>query len=453
MKISHAQTYRQVKGFLSRGVWSTDISDIPRLKAYLYRVVRFLEHVITSFIEDRCLLRASALTYSSLLSLVPLLALMFAILKGLGVQRRLEPYLLEKFALGSEEVVSRIVEYIDRTNVGTLGVAGVVTLVVTAIVVLKNMERSFNWIWKVHKGRSWLRTSSDYLSILVIAPLCLLVALSLTTYVSSLAFIKRMETIWILGGFYRFALRMSPFVILWIALTFCYVFMPNTRVRFSSALLGGVIGGTLWQFAQWGYVRYQFGVAKYNAIYGALSQLPILLIWIYVSWVIVLFGAEIAFAHQNLEWYTERKVLSFSKAHSLAYRILQVLRAVAARFVNGEPPYTVDALGQSLKMSRILLDPCLERLAELGWIAPWEGNESMIVFQRPPERMPLHQVLEMLADGAWGKSGEFLMEIIHRADEGIRSALRDVTVQDLVSEGALDETEHKLDGLSQHEKP
>jgi membrane protein len=438
MKDAHLERYKQVRGFLSQGVWKEDVSDVPRLKAILYHVVRFLHHTSTSFLNDQCLLRASALTYSSLLSLVPLLALMFAILKGLGVQRRLEPLILEKFALGSQQLASNILEYIDRTNVSSLGAMGVVTLLVTAVMVLKNMERSFNWIWKVQKGRTWLRTMSDYLSVMMIAPFCLLIALSLTTYFNSSGFIQRMETLWLVGDFYRFLIKMTPFAVLWIAFTFCYVFMPNTRVKFTSALLGGIVGGTLWQLTQWGYIRYQIGMAKYNAIYGALSQLPILLVWIYISWVIVLFGAEMAYAHQNLASYSEEKASSMSGRNSLVYRLLQVLRAIGVRFLGGEPPHTAEDLSNALKMPMSTLEPCLDRLEGLGWIATRQGNESLIVFQRPPNQMPLHLVLGIWpSDGEHGAKEESLAEILHRANDGLRSALQDLTVQDLMEQSDL----------------
>jgi membrane protein len=439
LKTQISEIYRRVKRFLGREVWSKDISKLPWYLGFFYRVVRFIEHTISGFIRDRCLLRASALTYASLLSLVPLLALMFALLKGLGFQRRVEPILLDRFTGGSQEVVSQILQYIDRTNVSSLGAVGVLSLVLTVVLVLKNMEKSFNWIWKVRKGRSLMRTVSEYLSVLMIAPISILLALSLTTYFNSQVFIERMESIWLLGDFYRFMIKMTPFVVLWIAFTACYIFMPNTRVRVDAALLGGVVGGTLWQFAQWGYVRYQIGVAKYNAIYGALSQLPILLVWIYVSWVILLFGAEIAFAYQYLRQYTESKILSFQKERSHAYRVLLVLRAVMKRFESGEEPYTLNVLSESLHVPRSFIQPSLERLEALGWIASLKGEESPIVFKRPPDKMPLHQVLSLNRDIEAHPRKAFLVVLLERADQGIKKALKDLTVGDLIGAEAVDQ--------------
>jgi len=441
MRSDCLKIYRQLRGFLSRGVWETDIGDFPWFKTFLYRVARLLEHTARSFLEDQCFLRASALTYTSLLSLVPLLALVFSILKGLGVQRNLEPLILERFTLGSKEVAARILEYIDRTNVSSLGALGVVALLVTAVMVLKNMERAFNWIWKVERGRSWARVLSDYLSILMVIPFCILLALSLTTYFNSSAFLLRMKDLWIVGGIYRMAIKMAPFVVLWIAFTFCYLFLPNTRVKFVSALVGGMVGGTLWQLAQWSYVRYQVGVAKYNAIYGALSQLPILLVWIYISWVILLLGAEIAHAHQSLEHYSERRAQALRQEPPRIQQLFQILTLVGERFLRGAPPFTAEELGEHLQISPSSLHGYLSHLESLGWIAPWEDDSAYVLFQRPPEQMPLHRLFE--AEWAGDEEGSGSLEpsmkmIFEKAREGIRGALAHVTVMDLLSQKGED---------------
>jgi membrane protein len=442
--------YQRVKGFLSQGVWSTDIADIPWFKAFAYRAVRFLEHAATGFVEDRCFLRASALTYSSLLSLIPFLAIVFAFLKGFGAQDRLEAELLEwvsKFTPTSQEVVTQILEYIDRTNVSSLGVAGVVMMLITVVMVLKNMERAFNWIWHVQRGRNWQRTVSDYISVLIIVPMCLLVALSLTTYFQSERFVQLMGSLSFLGGFVqvlggivKVLIKLSPFFIMWVAFAACYLLMPNTQVKAISAIFGGIVGGTLYQFAQWGYVNYQIGVSKYNAIYGALSQLPLLMVWIYVGWLILLFGAEIAFAHQNLEKYTtEKRVLSAGREDSRAFWLLQILKSVGERFQRGEDPYSVEDLRERLQMPRSLLDPYLEKLERLRWIAHLDGNAALVVFRCPPSNMPLHSVLGFeLGDQPPGREEGLLVGILRRTDEGIQTALGSLTVQDLIEQPATD---------------
>jgi membrane protein len=435
MNRAHTEAYKRVKGFLSHGVWSADVEELPRRRAALYQAARYVQHAATGFTDDQCLLRASALTYTSLLSLVPLLAIMFAVLKGLGVQKRLEPLLLEQFTVGSQEVVASILEYVDRTNVSSLGIAGVIGLLITAIMTLRNMEGAFNWIWKVHRGRSWARTVSDYLSILMIAPFCFLLAMSATAYFSSPAIVEKMASIWLVGGYYRFLIKLGPFVFIWIAFTACYMLMPNTRVRFTSALWGGVVGGTLWQLAQWGYVHYQIGMGKYNAIYGALSQLPILLVWIYVSWVILLLGAELAYAHQNLAHYSAKRARALRTPPSPAVLMLRILQAVGERFQAGERPYTLKELEETLHMDRAVLKSGITKLEGMGWLAPCEENGGLVVFQRPPAQMPLHLVVGIAAVGDGMEGADTLMGILERTHAGIQTSLGGMTVADLLRRG------------------
>jgi membrane protein len=228
---------------------------------------------------------------------------MFSILKGLGVQERLEPIILERVTVGSHELISRIIKYIDKTNVGSLGVFGLLALVSTSILLVGNVERSFNEIWRVEKERNFLRKFSDYVSVLLVGPLILLSVISLTTIFESQALVQKILEIGIINRIFFIILKLIPLVFVWILFTFIYMFIPNTQVRWFSALLGSIIAGSVWQTAQWAYISFQFGIARYNAVYGAMAQLPILMVWLYFSWVIVLFGSEIAFIRQNLKTF------------------------------------------------------------------------------------------------------------------------------------------------------
>ena len=430
------EVYDRVRSFLTKDVWSADTSQFPRFRAVLYRVVRFFEQVITGFSKDQCLLRASALTYSSMLSLVPCMAIMFAVLKGLGVQKRLEPFIFDKITPVSPDAASAIMEYIDRINVGSLGVFGVITLLATVLLVIKNMERSFNQIWNVRKGRTLFRTITDYSSILIIFPICILAALSLNTYVMSLTLYQKAEQMWVLGGFVRTMLKASPFLIMWIVFTFCYMFMPNARVNIISAGIGGILGGTVLQLAQKAYIHYQIGVFKYNAIYGALAQLPILIVWIYVSWVIVLIGAEIAAAHQYAKRYYGEKILNILSDRSPVGRLLEILKTVCERFLNGSDPYQVKELRETIRMPEVVLEDSLSKLVRLEWLAPLNHKEAYILFRKPPDRMLLHRVFEEISTGRVEKEGREESNgfggIVSKVNKGVESALAGMTVMDLV---------------------
>ncbi|MDW7711080.1 MAG: YhjD/YihY/BrkB family envelope integrity protein [Deferrisomatales bacterium] len=345
------------------------------------------------FQQDRAFLRASALTYATLLSLVPLLAFMFSVLKGLGVQERLEPLLLEHLAVGNEEVVSRVLEYVDRTKVGALGAVGLVALLLTAVSVLSNIELSFNDIWQIRRGRSLIRKVSDYTALLVVGPVLLLLSLSVTTTLESAAVRERL---FILGDAVPTLVKSLPFLAVWIAFTALYLIMPNRRVPLVSALLAGAVAGGVWQVAEVLYVRFQFGITRYNAIYGAMAQLPLLLAWVYLSWCIVLLGAELAFVHQlpgRGRYLRVRNELWVPRLDVA----LAILLAVARRFETGAPPHQEQDLVSDLDLHPEEASRVIHRLYEVGLLAATQDEPPGLLPARSPDRTPAAELLDLVA--------------------------------------------------------
>ncbi len=359
----------------------------------LVGVLRVIAVALWKFDRDKCFLRASALTYTSLLSLVPLLALMFSVLKGLGVQRRLEPLLLQHIAMGNEELVTQIIEYVDRTRIGALGAVGLVALIFTAVSVLGNVELSLNDIWQVHRGRNLMRKVADYIALLVVGPILLLASISLTT---SLQSSQVLETLSLVGPAVPYLMQALPFLAICIAFTAAYMILPNRRVPPVSALIGGMAGGLLWQIAEGGYIRFQFGMAKYNAIYGALAQLPMLLVWVYVSWCIVLFGAQLAFVHQLPEkgrFLKQDQELWTPRLDGA----LAILVAVARRFERAEPPPTETALAAELGLNPAEAARIFERLEEVQLLRATQEDPPGFVPARAPDRTPVAALLEAVS--------------------------------------------------------
>ena len=419
-----------------------DLDGLSGVKRSLYRQLRIIYFAVKGFIDNGCFLLASALTYSTLLSLVPLLALMFSILKGLGVQNRLEPLLLERLSAGSEEVVSQIIGYIDRTDVKALGALGLFGLLATAISVIGNIELALSRIWGVQRTRSLGRKFSDYLSVLLTCPILFAAALGAT---SSIQHVGLVQTILELPGvsyLVLFLAILSPYLLMWIALTFIYSYLPNTTVRLRSALFGGVIAGTLWQFAQWGYIHFQVGVAKYNAIYGAFAQLPIFLVWLYLGWNIVLLGAVITFAHQNIRGYA--KDLGGSDAR-YAFREelgLKLLWLVGKNFYAEEEPWSAEALSRKLDVPARLVSETLEQHCQAGFLiaAPREKG-AVYLLAKPPEKLRLDQMIEAMRHYGGDtltmrrvEGEEPLKNAIDQVAESRRKALSRVTLRDLLSD-------------------
>ncbi|MDD5011559.1 MAG: YihY/virulence factor BrkB family protein, partial [Phycisphaerae bacterium] len=240
---------------------------------------------VRGFHENKCKFKASALTYFSLLSMVPIIALMFGIAKGFGLQKQVEEQLLARMQ-GQEEVITKIIEFsnvmLDNTSGGLIAGVGVTFLFWAIIKVLSNIENSFNDIWGVIKPRSLGRKFSDYISMILVCPILLAISSSVTVFVSGQvkSVMVKMPILENFGLAFWLPLKMLPYVTIWVVFTFLFSFMPNTKVKFKSALIGGIVAGTIFQIAQWVYITFQIGAAKYGAIYGSFAAMPLFLIWL-----------------------------------------------------------------------------------------------------------------------------------------------------------------------------
>lgn len=377
--------------WLSGGLWDIDPKELKGVQRRAVRVLQFAGYVAGNFMANNSLLRASALSFTTLLSFVPLFALTFSLLKGLGAQNRLAPLILNQVAAGSEVVVNRVLSYINNTNMGSVGAIGLAALLFTAISMLGSIEEAFNVAWGVTETRSFYRKFSDYLSVLLSAPLLLLAATSITGTLQSKWLVGWILERTYLGDLFFFGLRLTPYLSVWIALLLLYSFIPNTRVRLPSALLGAFLAGTLWEIAQWGYIHFQVGMGNYNAIYGTLAALPILMVWIYVSWLIVLFGMEVVAAHQQLHSFrrdVRRAPISQCSGELVA---LATLRHIVHAFHDGEPAWDEEHLARRVGVPLRVMRDTLHRLESTGFITAVAGGSYLPA--REPDQIMLAQVL------------------------------------------------------------
>jgi membrane protein len=407
-------------------------------KRHVFNGLRGAVVVLENFLEHKCLLRASALSFTTILSLVPFLALAFAILKGFGVHNVLEPLVVEHLAVGSSEIVTTIISYINNTKMASLGAIGLAVLIVTVISLLGSIEESFNDIWGVEETRSTYRKFSDYLSVVVSGPILLLAAMSITTSFQSQSLIRWLLATAYLGDLFLFSFRIIPYVSIWIALVCLYSFMPNTRVRFVSALVGGILAGTAWQIAQWGFVHFQIGVAKYNAIYGTLSALPVFMVWIYTSWVIVLFGVEVVVAHQSRKTFLHDYDLGELCYATREATALVILLSVVQSFFREERPWTGERLADELRVPVRTVRKILSKLVAAGYLVVAEGEQTYYP-ARDPEHIRVGLFLRDLRHQ--GKDfpvresdrlAEIAREMVLRRDNLADEALKDLTLKDLV---------------------
>ena len=355
--------------FILLDIWRIPSRSLSPGKSFLLNQLRVLVLAFRGMQEDQVLLRAPALTFYSLFSIVPAAALAFGIAQGFGLERYLEMQ-LQAALVGREEVYYWLMELTEgllaEIHGGTLAVAGLFALIYTITMLLNNIEKSFNEIWQVSRGRPLSRKLSDYFAMMFIVPLFFILASVSTVYLNT-----RVEELngAIIDSLLLFIIRLAPYLIIWILFTLLFMVMPNTRVRFTSALAAGFISGTAFQVAQWGYIAFQIGAARYGAMYGSFAALPLLMLWMHVSWIIVLFGAELSYANHNVESYEfeseTRNISPFNKKILTLY----ILQLLVANFQAGVGPFTPAQISRTLQIPNNLVRTILNDLVEAGLIS------------------------------------------------------------------------------------
>ncbi|MBU1277424.1 MAG: YihY/virulence factor BrkB family protein [Proteobacteria bacterium] len=340
------------------------------VKRYLLGSLKVAYLSLRNSYLDRLPFQANALTFITLLGLVPALAISFALAKGLGFANDLEGLIINEYTASQAEVLKYIINYVQNTKVGTLGMVGLALLVATLVLTLSSVEETFNRIWEAPHSRSWPRKFTDYLSVLVICPLLVLASTAIWAGVASHSVVQWvLETPW-LGPVAAQTLKLAPLAILVAAFMFLYLFLPNTRVPFVSALLAGVVTALLWWTVQSIYIKFQVGVSRYNAIYGGFASLPLFMVWLQVSWQVILFGAELAHAHNLVSRGTPPKDIAHrlnpAQREALA---LGVMQKVARRFQAGDEPWSVAQLAKELRVPKGEVWRVVDDLSSAGLLA------------------------------------------------------------------------------------
>jgi membrane protein len=366
----------RLHAFFTETIWDVRISDLGPGRGLLYRSGRIAYTTVREYLDNRLTFRAAALTYFSVLSIVPFLAFAFAVLKGFGAYRTFIDGTVRPYVRGTFEgnpalltAIERILQFVERTDVSRLGTMGVVFLTYTSISLISNVEVALNDIWKAKTQRPFVRQVTDYVTLLVIAPLLIVVAATFATAAQSSSVMVFLRETAQLGALIDFLLRFTSMAIAGLALFATYMILPNVRTRFWSALLGSAIAAALWQGALVLHVQFQMGVARYNALYSVLGAVPIFLVWTYVSWLIVLVGAQIAASHQNEQ--ADRQRLHARRADQALKETLAVALAarVARDFLDGSPRRTDAALAELLEVPPPTIEEILEALVRHGLLA------------------------------------------------------------------------------------
>lgn len=362
--------------FLTYDIWRVNKKDHSSRKIGLYNIIKAFILTIRNIDSSQLFTRASALTYSTVLSIVPLLAVLFAIARGFGFQNIVESQLFEYFS-GQKDLLKEAMGYIDNSikyaQGGVFLGVGVVLLLYTVVNLLSNIEDNFNTIWQIKKNRTYFRMFTDYLALIIIAPIFLICNAGLVVILNSTA-----EQQYILGLVMSPLIKIIPFIVTILLFTLLYIYIPNTKVKFTSALIGGIFTGVCFQIFQMLYISGQIWISKYNAIYGSFAALPLLLLWLQLSWFLCLFGVQLSFAFQNVTKFSfEHETKNISRRYK-DFIALLITTLIVKRFEKGHTPYTADELSENFKIPTKLTSDVLFYLQEIGVIVETPSEDSLV---------------------------------------------------------------------------
>ncbi len=352
--------------------------------------------VLTSFFRDRCLMQASALSFATVLSIVPFLAVAFAVTKGLGMYDAPQVRsLLLGLSAGQAEVADAVLHYIQNTNVKALGVLGTAFLLVTAVSLVGTIESALNAVWKAPADRGFRRRFVNYTALILVCPVFLFAAFGATAGLRNMSLVRWLLEFTVVSRVYVLFLSFLPYLMIWTAFFLLYMFLPNTKVRFSSAALSAILAGTLWQMIQRLYIEYQAAATGYNAVYGSFAQIPLLFVWLYVSWAIVLLGAEAGHAvqcYRDLRDAGHDAALSHTDRRLLG---LALLTALAADADGRKLPLATPDLAARLGFPRQTLEHLLRVFHAAGLVAPItpDNAHAAWLLAAPPDKITVAEAV------------------------------------------------------------
>ena len=427
---------------ITSAIWETDLAAAPKWRAWPIRAAQIFYAVARGLADGQLSLRAMSLVYTTLLSLVPLLALSFSVLKGFGVHNEIEPRLLDLLApLGEKgvEIAERIIEFVENVKAGVLGSMGLALLIYTVISLMQKIERTFNYIWYVTRARTFAQRFSEYISVILIGPVLVFSSMGIMATVMSLSAVESLSAIQPVGVLIEFAGRLIPYMMIVAAFTFFFAFIPNTRVRLRSAFVGALVAGLLWQALGWTFASFIVNATKYTAIYAGFATLIIFMMWLYLSWLILLVGASIAFYHQRPEYVTathETLKLSNRVKEKIA---LMVAFLIGKHYYGNHAPWTIEGLSQTLRVPAEATEAVMAALEKNGLVTRTAGETPAYVPRRPPESIRVKDILDAVRSAdekAHANLGRMpavatVDRLAERLDEAVAQALRGQTMKDL----------------------
>jgi membrane protein len=418
-----------------------ELAELTRFKRLVHLALKVAVTVSRDFIQNLVKLQAMALAFKTLLSLAPLLAVIFSLLKAFGVHNRMEPALAEALApLGEkgQEITAHLIGFVNKMSAGALGSAGLVTLLITVLSLMGTIEDSFNHIWRVKAPRKLARRFSDYLSAILVGPVLVFAAVTITATLQNNAIVQALLSLQALGVVILALLRLLPYLTLWGAFTFVYMFIPNTRVRLHSALIGGLVAAILWQTVGWGFAVFVASSTRYYVIYSSFAILLLFLLWLYVGWIIVLLGAQVTYAHQHIHYFLgERDLLAQSAAGREKLGLLMMF-SIGRNFRQGLAPLSVADMAAQLRIPAGVVKEFMAMFTELKLVLPL-AEEDTFVLGRDPASIRIKDILDCVRNSgksakAHGQSQEesVIDDLLLELDRAAAQTLEGKSLQELI---------------------
>lgn len=414
------------------------------LKAAVLHLKMLMLVIMRELDEGGLKLRAMSLVYTTLLSLAPLLAVSFSILKGFGVHNQVEPLLLELLEpLGEKgrELTANIISFVENIQVGVLGFVGFLMLFYTVVSLLEQIEDCFNHIWRVAKPRSLYRRFSDYLSVVLIGPVLLFSAIGIAASMSNLDVVQRLMMLEPFGTLYYLIGVLLPYGFLAAAYGFAYSFIPNTAVRLGPALLGGLIAGTAWKVTGVLFARFIADSAQYSAIYSGFAVILLSMIWLYISWLILLIGGVIVFHIQfprYLGYAKRRPHLSIQCQEQLA---ILLMAQIGRQHLQGGSGCTLKALADQVDLPWEPVVEILECLTKSGFLLTLDGDLDSYVLAHDTDTLLLRDIMRVIRTegdqpiiAVQSEAGSAIQGVLSELARNSEKFLQDYSLRDIISE-------------------
>ena len=428
-------------------IWRSDLHSLPVHKRYIILWLRMLQVLVQDFASGEITLRSMSLVYTTLLAIVPTLAFVFAVLKGLGVQDNLEPMLLNFLApLGEkgEELSMKILNFVDNVKAGVLGIIGLLVLLYAVISLVQKVESGLNYVWRVREVRSLGERFSHYLSVILIGPLLVIVALAITATLSSHGMSQYIKDVAGFGPVLIFGIKLLPYLLVIAAFTFVYAFVPHTHVQFRAALYGGIFAGILWEFAGWAFAVLTVSSTRLTLIYSGFAILVMFMAWIYLCWLILFVGAQVAFYVQNPE-LVRRHGREDVGGRTLERLALHIMYLVGRSYHDSKSPWSREELARRLRVPTESVLDVLGRLRENGLLMLISGRIRRYVPGRDMGTITLKDIVNAMRLNPSGaedvdiylKGVASVDDVVTRVDRAVDGALGNTTLRELVEQQAV----------------